>query len=1031
MLELCLEIRTTCIFGLLVYKEDLCYFVNYLLGRESSYLYSQHFFQELKEEVGLVAGAREEVKKLSTTFKKIHAVLDDAEKQQIKNKSVKHWIGELKDVAYDIDDVVDEWRSRILKSQVNGVDIGKKKVWSYLSSPCYLYSKASLHRDIGHRIKKLRERLDVIASEKDKYDFKLSNETEVPEARLETSSMIISEICGRDKERDTIVSKLVSEGSHHNVGVPVVSIVSMGGIGKTTLAQLVFSDDKVISHFEKRVWVYVSDPFDVIKLAKTIVKHLGGNFRDDIKWCDLHQLLCNSIKGKQLLLVLDDVWTKDYEKWNHLKATVNGGARGSRIVVTTRSERVALMMGWNHIHNLGLLSEDDSWSLFSGIAFPGRRKEERDKLEKIGMEITKKCGCLPLALKSVGSLMLFKRTSQQWRDKDEKIRKDFLIKMWMSQGFLTSKGKRELESIGAEYFDILAMRSFFQDFIRDVEGNITKFKMHDIVHELAQILTQNECLLMENDEFKNSKVCHLTAWKLRDANFIFSANNIRTLRRGEESILGLFHQLTCLRVLDLSYGFELKQLPETITNLYNLQTLILNHCSELCELPQGMGKLVNLRHLGIERTFKLEFLPQGIGRMRSLRSLSKFIAGGGCNIGDLKNHNLLQRKLEIKRLERVTNKDEAKEVELKDKQYLRYLQLSFEWNDSSETSEVERIEGVLDGMEPHDNLTKLRIESYIGSKFPRWMMSGTTLSNLRVLFVNQCNCVQLPLLESLEKLKISNMSDVKRIGSEFFLGIDSSDGVERSFPKLESFEVAMMENLEEWDLSMKDVMPRLKHLDVFECTKLKRILALGNLEVLKTLLISGISSLKCIGGELFGISNREDGGESTPTVVFPKLKELEFGYADQWEEWEMMNRKEITIMPCLLETLSLRNDSGDLLKEIPASNNLNSLTITYAECVSFPQGLAQLKSLQRLSIRECTKLERLPQEFQHLTSLQQLDIINCDILGPRCQKGGEDWNIISHIPNIQVEGEDLVNNLEKIKLQLTLVTLRITLEMIE
>ncbi|KAF6153595.1 hypothetical protein GIB67_027462 [Kingdonia uniflora] len=123
-----------------------------------------------------------------------------------------------------------------------------------------------------------------------------------------------------------------------------------------------------------------------------------------------------------------------------------------------------------------------------------------------------------------------------------------------------------------------------------------------------------------------------------------------------------------------------------------------------------MGKLVNLRHLEIDNTDKLEFLPQGIGRMRSLRSLSKFIVEGGY---------------------------EAKEAELKNDEYLRDLKLSFEWNDLSETSEVERIEGVLEGMEPQGNLNELNILSYIGSKFLRWMMSGTVLSNLRILSVTE------------------------------------------------------------------------------------------------------------------------------------------------------------------------------------------------------------------------------------------------------------------------------------------------------
>ncbi|KAF6137498.1 hypothetical protein GIB67_031777 [Kingdonia uniflora] len=214
-------------------------------------------------------------------------------------------------------------------------------------------------------------KLDEIANGKDKYNFQLTKyEIELPGVRVGTSSVInLSEVCGRKKEKDSIISELVSESSLHNTGISIMSIVGMGGIGTTTLAQLIFNDDKVISYFEKSVWVCVSNPFDLLKLPK----HLRENVPDDIELESLHHLLCNSIKGKQFLLVLDDVLTDDPEKWNPLKAALNGGARGSRIVVTTRSARVAMIMGSTHIHHhLELLSEDDLWSLFSGVAFAGR-----------------------------------------------------------------------------------------------------------------------------------------------------------------------------------------------------------------------------------------------------------------------------------------------------------------------------------------------------------------------------------------------------------------------------------------------------------------------------------------------------------------------------------------------------------------------------------------------------------------------------------------------------------------------------------
>ncbi|KAF6164849.1 hypothetical protein GIB67_017052 [Kingdonia uniflora] len=126
----------------------------------------------------------------------------------------------------------------------------------------------------------------------------------------------------------------------------------------------------------------------------------------------------------------------------------------------------------------------------------------------------------------------------------------------------------------------------------------------------------------------------------------------------------------------------------------------------------------------------------------------------------------------------------------------------------------------------------------------------------------------------------------------------------------------------------------------------------------------------------------------------PRLKHLHVSGCREWTQ---------SCLPPLLETLELKGDAGDLLKEIPASNNLKSLAITVAKSVSLPRVLTQLKSLEKLTISHCDKLERLPQELQHFTSIQELNIYGCSVLGPRCQKGREDWNIISHIPNIQVD----------------------------
>ncbi|KAL6334516.1 hypothetical protein AAG906_018007 [Vitis piasezkii] len=166
----------------------------------------------------------------------------------------------------------------------------------------------------------------------------------------------------------------------------------------------------------------------------------------------------------------------------------------------------------------------------------------------------------------------------------------------MAQSYLDSKSDREMETIGREYFENLAARSFFQDFEKDAEGNIVRCKMHDIVHDFAQFLTNNECLIVE-DDCENLKT-NLSLQKGRHATLI-QFKYLRAMDlRGNDTIVELPREVgefIHLRYLNLSRCRALKTLPETICGLCNLQTL--DEFSERISLPKGVGRLTSLRTL--------------------------------------------------------------------------------------------------------------------------------------------------------------------------------------------------------------------------------------------------------------------------------------------------------------------------------------------------------------------------------------------------------------------------------------------------
>ncbi|KAJ8646475.1 hypothetical protein MRB53_008223 [Persea americana] len=339
----------------------------------------------IKEEQGMKWGVNKEMERLKSTLSTIQAVLEDAEEQQVEDKAVRNWLGKLKDAAYDADDMLDEFMTEALPRKIESRDHMMNKV--------------------------VRERLDAIASERSKLHLTVRRRRSKTSNRLQSDSFVAeSEIFRREDDKEKVVESLIKTC---NEDVSVIPIVGMGGLGKTTLAQLAYNDHRAERHFELRMWVCVSDYFDLRRVTKAIIESATGNTCGLLDMDLLQRRLQENVRGKKFLLVLDDMWNEDPEEWNRLKHYLSG-ARGSKIIVTTRSEKVALIMGTLPPHQLARLSEDDCWSLFKKRAFVPEEEDRHPNLIIIGKEVVSKCGGLPLAAKTLGSLMRFKREEAEW-----------------------------------------------------------------------------------------------------------------------------------------------------------------------------------------------------------------------------------------------------------------------------------------------------------------------------------------------------------------------------------------------------------------------------------------------------------------------------------------------------------------------------------------------------------------------------------------------------------------------------------------
>ena len=313
-------------------------------------------FSLATENIGFESSFKVELKNLLETLFKIKFLLDDAQKRQSSEESSRIWLMELRDVAYDADNVLDEFSYESFWQEVQTQNLMVDQV------SCFSFCNPD-------KVKTTKQLLDKIVHDATGFGLTMELVNSIPKISLDMNINPLldnSEVVGREYDVTKMVNVLISSSNQQVISV--LPIMGMTGIGKTTLAKLVCNNELIKKHFDVLAWVNVGKHFDVEEILGEILKSLEEDLSDLI--CDeILQICAEKLRAIKYLLILDDVQDEDLEKWDSLKGYLSkyGSSMGNKIVVTTCSDNVAEIMKTHPKHQLEKLSKDDCWSIFKII----------------------------------------------------------------------------------------------------------------------------------------------------------------------------------------------------------------------------------------------------------------------------------------------------------------------------------------------------------------------------------------------------------------------------------------------------------------------------------------------------------------------------------------------------------------------------------------------------------------------------------------------------------------------------------------
>nr|XP_027084316.1 disease resistance protein RPM1-like [Coffea arabica] len=636
----------------------------------------------LSQETKLLGGLRPDVQFIKDELGSMKAFLRQAEAKEDNDSQLQEWVKQVREVAYDTVDVLDDFAFRFARGHADGFIGRVGKIYNSIMN-------LKARHQISLEIKDIKARVVEISARHQRYQSLYgtqeigSSSSNVANADydIRDQALLIEEakLVGIDQPKKELISEVLDDNSH----LKVVSVVGMGGLGKTTLVKKVYDDAVVKKQFQSHAWITLSQNFQFNVIIKDLIQQLYEEIRqpvppqvESMNRVRLSQFVRDFLKERRYILVLDDVWSLD--AWEAIKYVLPDYNIASRVVLTTRITDVAsasCLASHDFIHKMSPLSYEDSWTLFCNRTFQSNGCPSN--LEKVCRKILKKCEGLPLGIVVMGGVLALKDKDKidEWemifRDfgsevdgsgKLDRIRKILLLSYsdlphhlkncllylsiypedhpidveeilgkWIALGFVEEEDGMTATDIAMRYLKELINRSLIQ--VKDTwnDGKLVTCGLHDILREIivSKSKEQSFTAIITGyctrwpDKVRHLAIRNFTGNPPQGFSSLKCLRSVETFGNKDFLTTSFLSKFLCggpkfLKVLNLASA-ELDSIPKEVFKLFHLEYLDLSG-TRVKIIPKSIGQLQNLEVLLLDETTITE-LPVEILKLRKLRTL--------------------------------------------------------------------------------------------------------------------------------------------------------------------------------------------------------------------------------------------------------------------------------------------------------------------------------------------------------------------------------------------------------------------------